>query len=177
MATFNDKNGKTWIVALDAPTIRAVRRECLVDLAGLDGAAYESLVNDPVLLVDALWVICREQALRDGVTDVQFGRALVGDAIEAATSAMLESIADFFPGTKKELLVAIAAKNAKLREIGVASALAKLNDPELEATIIASMEAEMDQAIRDQLKKPKNQSTPSTKPTSSPDSSESPPRE
>ncbi len=169
MASFKDKNGKEWILALDAPTIKAVRSACTVDLAGLDGAAYEALVNDAVLLVDVLWVICREQAQRDGVTDVQFGRALVGDAIEAATSAMLESIADFFQGKKKELLVAIAAKNAKLREIGVAVALAKLNDPELEKQIVAGMEAQMDQTILDQLTRFK-------KPTDSPDSSESPPK-
>lgn len=166
MATFRDSNGKEWVVCLDAPTIRAVRQECKLDLADLEGKAYGRMVDDPVLLVDVLWIICRRQAQEAGVTDEQFGRALIGDAIERATAAMLESIADFFPRDQRELLLATAAANAKIRHTGISRAMAKINDPDLESQIVAALEQRMSDEIRDVLQQLTRSSSATVSPAS-----------
>lgn len=63
MATFKDRNGKPWTIDLDAYLIRDVRKACDgLDLAALNGEAYDKLDADPVLLVDVLWILCASQA-------------------------------------------------------------------------------------------------------------------
>jgi hypothetical protein len=165
MPEFKDNNGKPWSIVLDAPTIFGVRRDTCdregckhkagdcagVDLAGPDGVAYESLAADPCLLVNVLWLLCKKQAAEAGVDEPQFASGLTGDAIDQATAAMLAGIADFFPPAKRALILAVIAKNNKMREMGMAKALAKIDDPDLEARAIAAVEAEMDVAIESAL--------------------------
>jgi hypothetical protein len=67
----------------------------LLDAAG--GKLIDSLTSDPVMLVDVLYALCKPDADAAGVSDVQFGEAMAGDAIDLATTAMLEELADFFP--------------------------------------------------------------------------------
>jgi hypothetical protein len=147
MAQFKDRAGSNWTIAIDAPTIRDIRSECQIDLAALDGKTFEKLADDPVLLVDVLWVLCREQAKTLSITSEQFGRLLVGDAIEAATDAMLAGIADFFPQRKSQLVTAMAAKASEIRGKGLELALSRINDPALSASLVNAMQANMDAEI------------------------------
>lgn len=152
MSVFKDKNDREWMVSLDGPTIRRVRTECDgIDLADGEGKSYDRLVNDPCLLVDVLWSLCRDQAIAAGISDIQFGSALVGDAIERATAAMLESIADFFPQRSRALLTTVAAKNSKVRQLAMEKALAKIEDPELEIQVMQAMDDRMDAEVRSVL--------------------------
>lgn len=167
MATFKDNAGREWEVALDAPTIRKIREaHDGLDLAGVDGAAYEKLADDPILLVDVLWTICRKQAQQAEVDDEAFGRALVGDAIDGAVQALLRAISDFFPHAKRAVILAVANKNQTLRDIGMQKALSRLNDPALEKQVADAMEAIMDAEVKAAL-------TRLSSVTSSPDLSES----
>ena len=50
--------------------------------------------------MDVLYVVCKRQADSAGVTDEQFGRAMAGDAVDAATKAFLEELADFTPSPR-----------------------------------------------------------------------------
>lgn len=146
--SFKDNAGREWLLKLDAPLIRAVRQDCDgLDLAGFDGKQFTRLSDDPCLLVDCLWVLCRKQAESRSISAEQFAESLVGDAIERATAAMLESIADFFPKSKRDHLCAVQEKNRRLQELGIAKALEKLNDPELERKVLAGIEAQMDEQI------------------------------
>ena len=152
MPAFKDTNGHEWLVKLDGPKIREVRQACNVDLGALDGSVFDRLDRDPVLLVDVLWVLCRGQA--NGITDVQFGEALVGDPIEAATKALVDAVTDFFPSRKRLLLRSLADKQAALVEKGTALALAKLNDPTLEDRLLAATEARMTRELEQLLTGP-----------------------
>ena len=152
MATFK-VDSREYQITLDAPTIRTVRTECHVDLADADGKAFDKLADDPCLLVDVLWVLCRKQAQTAGITDEQFGASLVGDAIERATEGLLAAIMDFFPKRRRELLAAMANKNAKIREQGTERAMAKINDPELEKKVLDALETRMDAIVQEQLEK------------------------
>lgn len=141
--------GKEWKVTLDAPTIREVRSECKVDFGKLDGSVFNQLDQDPVLLVDVLWVVCRSQS--NGMTDRQFGELLVGDAIGDATKALTDAWLDFFPAGKRLLLHSLSDKQAALTEKATALAMAKIDDPNLETRLLAGMEAKMTRELNDLL--------------------------
>lgn len=114
MPTF--KTGEQeWLVRLDAPTIAEVRERVGVDLADTTGQTFAKLQQDPVSLVNSLWVIVEKQALQRGVTDEQFGASLVGDPIEEATEALLNAIVDFFPRRKREILRAMLARQKRIQ--------------------------------------------------------------
>jgi len=107
MKTFADNTGRTWEVCVNVHTVKAVRAVLDVDLTqaiqigdtekNLNTSLIDRLTDDPILLVDVLYVICREQAERLNVSDVQFGESLAGQAIADATKALLDEIVDFFP--------------------------------------------------------------------------------
>lgn len=149
MATFKDSGNNEWLVSLDAPKIKAVRSALNgFDIVDPEGKAFDRMADDPCLLVDVLWILCRSQAPAKNISDEQFGALLIGEAIERATAAMLESIADFFQPSKRKLLQAVAEKNRRIREAGTERALAKINDPKLEQELLAAMDARMDAEVR-----------------------------
>src|SRR5690606_12027597 len=97
MPSFQTKD-REWILAIDAPLIEEVRAktcgvdgckhrpkkdaECeAVDLVSVDGQAMDTLGDDPVLLVQVLWTLCREQADRAGISPADFGKSLVGQSL------------------------------------------------------------------------------------------------
>lgn len=111
---FRDGRGREWAIAIDAPTIKAVRRDCEVDLASLDDGVFGRIGEDPVLLVDVLWCLVRGQ--HADVGDEDFGRALnSGEVIEAATKALAEAIVDFFPPRKRSLLRFLANRSETIQ--------------------------------------------------------------
>lgn len=112
MHTFRDSAGRTWTVAINVATVKRVRARAGVDLYALAGKpdALGEFLSDPVAICDTLYVLCQDEAERAGVTDEAFGQALYGDAIHAATEALLEDLCDFFPnpaqrGTLRKLIV------------------------------------------------------------------------
>ena len=171
MPTFKDANGKEWIVALDGPTIREVRKAVGVDLAATDGRAADQLYNDPVVLVDSLWIVCRSQANAAGITGEQFGRALVGDPIDSATDALIEAINDFFPKRRREAMKTLTARMKETREAGMEDALATLTDPELGQQIRGAMKVKAQTEIQKLL----SELTQSNSATKSPEQSGSGP--
>ena len=77
--------------------------------------------------MDVLYVACKDQADAAGVTDEQFGRAMGGDAIEAATAALLDDLVDFFPSQRRKLLGRALAKFAEFEAKAMKHANAKLD--------------------------------------------------
>lgn len=116
MPSFKDSNGREWMLRLDAPTIRAIRQSLDVNLASFDGPTFARLGSDPCLLVDVLWLMCREQAQPIGVTDEQFGRSLVADSLEAGSDALLEAIVDFSPSRRAKVLKEMIRKAGQIQE-------------------------------------------------------------
>ena len=102
MRTFTDNAGRTWTVALNVAAIKRVRDLAKVDLLDLAGGqVIEKLVVDPVTLCDVLFAVCKTQADLAQVTDIQFGEAMAGDAIELASKALIEELIQFFPNARE----------------------------------------------------------------------------
>lgn len=105
MRTFSDNAGRTWSLTINVDAIKRVRGLLNVDLMqAVDGQLLERLVTDPVLLCDIVYVLCKPEADSKSVTDEQFGQAMAGDAIDQATTALLEELVGFFPQAKREVL-------------------------------------------------------------------------
>lgn len=127
MRTFVDAENRSWSIAIDAPTIKRVRAEANgIDLMNVDGPLLEKIGTDPVLLVDLIWAVCRPQAEALSVTDEQFGRALVGDALERAADALMGGIEDFFPHGRRKVWAAAMAKGRQVQEKLEATALERI---------------------------------------------------
>lgn len=146
MPAFKDATGREWIIKLDAPTIRDVRESLKINMGAIDGAFFQDLDADPVLLVDLLWVLCRGQA--NGATDRQFGEAIFGEPLGHATKALADAWLDFFPERKRLLLRSLAEKQAVITDKAMALAMARVNDPTLEQKLLTAAEAEMDRKIQ-----------------------------
>lgn len=101
MKTFKDNADRSWTVAINVAAIKRVRDLTGVDLMEvLDGSLIEKLIRDPVLLCDVIYVVCRPEAEARSVSDEDFGRAMAGDAIEHATTALLDELVNFSPNPR-----------------------------------------------------------------------------
>ncbi len=148
MRQFTDTKDRVWEVELNVRQMKRVRDILGIDLvnviqAGKDGAVatdtLDRVANDPILLVDILWVLCEGQAKAAGVTDDDFGSSLAGDSIADATRAFLDELVDFFPGARR-LFLKKAVDLARKYETENAEILEKaLNSPEFEERLKTSL--------------------------------------
>jgi len=105
MKTFTDTRERRWEIDVTVGTIRRVKNLTDVDLTdALKGTLFQRLAGDVILLVDVLYAVVKPQCDAQGVTDEQFGEALGGDVLDAATKALLEGIVDFFPSERRAVL-------------------------------------------------------------------------
>lgn len=128
MHTFKDNKDRLWNVHLDiaaAKRIVGVTGEDILTLIDEDQEPKQSLLyrlqHQPILLCDMIFAICQPQADAQGITQDDFGGAMRGDAIDHATHAMLEEVADFTPNPRdraraKAVLTANDTANRKLRD-------------------------------------------------------------
>ena len=140
MKTFKDNADRTWTVTVNVDAIKRVRSLLSIDLMeAVEGKLIERLIGDPVLLCDVIYCVCKEDADAKGITDEEFGRAMAGDAIELATTALLEELVDFFPQGKRQLLRKALAKLETLQETMLAVVSERLDSPELDAELLAEL--------------------------------------
>ena len=136
MKTFKDNAGRSWTVSVNVAAIKRVKSLLDVNLMeAVEGDLLEKLSTDPVLLCDVVYAICKPEADAQGVTDEQFGQAMAGDAIEHATTALLEELIDFFPLAKRQVLHKALEKLRTVEAKAAAYAEAKLDDPALDKQI------------------------------------------
>jgi hypothetical protein len=83
MRTFNDNAARSWTVQINVDAIKRVRDLVKVNLLEVvEGKLIEQLVSDPILLCDVIYAVCKPEADAKSVTDVDFGKAMAGDAID-----------------------------------------------------------------------------------------------
>jgi len=101
MRAFKDNQGRQWSVEINVTAIKRVRGLTGEDLMQvIEGTLIEKLIRDPVLLCDVVYAICKPEADSRGVSDEEFGKAMAGDAIEAARTAVLEELVGFCPSPR-----------------------------------------------------------------------------
>lgn len=101
MRSFKDNEGRQWSVDINVAAIKRVRGLTGTDLMQvIEGTLIEKLIRDPVLLCDVVYALCKPDADTRSVSDEDFGKAMAGDAIEHATSAVLEELVGFCPSPR-----------------------------------------------------------------------------
>lgn len=154
MKPFKDTGGAEWAVEINVDTLKRLRGHGidLLEIVEEKSTLLQRLRSDPVLLVDTLYLVCKPQADGRNVTDEQFGRAMAGDAVDDATSALLEELADFFPSGRRKILRDILEKMKAVDEKATALAAARMQDPRVDAAI-EKMLSDRGAAIDSQLDK------------------------
>ena len=138
MKTFNDNAGRTWTVAVNVECIKRVKSLLDVNLLdAIEGKLIEQFVSDPILLCDVIYAVCKPEADTKNVSDEEFGRAMAGDAIDNATTALLEELVDFFPSGKRQVLAKALAKLKTFQTKAVETASKRLDDPKLDQQLEA----------------------------------------
>ena len=134
--TFKDSQGREWNLAVNVDAVKRARSLVNVDLLEVtDGKLLERIASDEVLMVDLVYVLVKPEADAKGVTDEEFGRAMAGDAIDAAYTAFMEELTSFFRNP---------ARRALLKK-----ALSKLN--ELEGRVLDRAEKRIDSGELDKV--------------------------
>ncbi len=101
MRSFKDNQGRQWSVDINVTAIKRVRGLTGEDLMQvIEGTLIEKLIRDPVLLCDVVYAICKPEADARSISDEEFGKAMAGDAIEAATMAVLDELVGFCPSPR-----------------------------------------------------------------------------
>lgn len=119
MKTFRDNAGRAWAVGINVAAVKRCRGLLGVDVYALVDDRFQGLgklLADPVGLVDVLYVLCKDEADKQGLTDEDFGRALGGDALGAAADAFTAELIDFFPDPRvRAALVKVVEAGRKVQ--------------------------------------------------------------
>lgn len=146
MARFTDAEGRDWSLTIDAPKIFAIRSEfdpefLKGDFESRDSNTYARLLSDPATLCGVIFVLCAEDRGKRGIEEREFYLGVMGDAIDAATAALLEAIKSFIPRRTREVLAAFAAAD-EAQQQAMRKAIAAM-PPDLAAKLSAKVEEEL----------------------------------
>jgi len=132
MEVFKDAEGREWCLRVTISTVKDVRSFCDLDLLDNSGEAIRSLGDDACKLADVLYVCCKEDAEKKGITDVQFGEGLRGEAIDTATEAFLKELINFFPKKKGQMMNKVLEKAKSLQDEAVTKIEERIENLSLE---------------------------------------------
>ena len=150
-AAWTDGEGRRWSTTITVGTLKRVQELVDVNLLDVfDGVLLNRLADDPVLLANTLYAVCKPQADQRNIDDLAFGELLVGDTIEAAAEALVRGLSLFFPQQRRTALASLWAKMSRARSAMLDMATAKLDSPQMDQAIQVEIEragAEMDRRL------------------------------
>ena len=97
LKSFVDNKGRTWPVQLNSAALRRVRRLLGIDILQLDWKGLGSLLGNMETVVNVLYCVCKPDADILGISDVDFGRALLIDPAWQGYLALMGAIAELCP--------------------------------------------------------------------------------
>jgi hypothetical protein len=149
--SWTDAHGRRWHAAITVSAIKRVKNLVGVDLLDVfDGQLLNRLADDPVLLANTLYAVCKPQADEEGVSDEAFGELLVGDTIEQAATALVQGLTGFFPQGKRAVLTRLWAATTKARTEATKVMTRRLDPVAVDQVIQTAMkqaENEIDQQL------------------------------
>lgn len=157
MASFKDRKGQDWKIELDAPTVEELRADHQINLVALDRDPLGPLRNDPMLLVTAVAVLCREQSADRGLSPVQFGK-LMPSPPDSMLDAIRDAVISFFPSGRsshiREVLSKFDQMASKTDEMAELKMQQVLSDPRLATKLKQKADLVIDQEIEKLLSAP-----------------------
>jgi len=142
MKTFTDTAGRTWTIALTidaAKRVKSLLDVNLLELEAGDPPLLTRLGTDVILLCDVIFALVKPQADATGVTDEEFGRALGGEAILAAQTALYEELVDFFRKLGRGDLAKAVDAQRRMIDLAVARIETRIDGMDLEAAVESTL--------------------------------------
>ena len=144
MKTFTDNAGRTWNIVLtinEVKRVKALLPDADLVAGAADGTLLQRLGSDLVFMCDVVYAVVKPQADAQKVSDEDFGRAMAGDCLEKAATALVEELVDFFPAARRRLLAKALAKLQSLRTTVTERAMVELDSPELDKKLQAQIDS------------------------------------
>ncbi len=111
MEYIHDENGRTWELKINVSQIKRVKAATktsedpggidLLDIANKE--MLSRVLGDPILFVDILYILCKDEADSENVTDEQFGEGFGGDRIYDAAESFMSEIINFTPNPRQRM--------------------------------------------------------------------------
>ncbi len=138
---FTDSNGRDWSISITISQVKKLRDRCDVDLVADNlGETLQQLGSDPVALCDCIYNLCEDQIEKAGLSPEQFGEALAGDSIDAATDAFLDALVEFTPKKKRAILRGVLNKLHQAEDRAISAAMTYLESNEFESELKSALE-------------------------------------
>ena len=112
--TFKDNQGRDWAIRLHGPVIKDIQETFGFKLTSLDADPINQLANDPVMLVDVLFLLCEAQAKERGMDSRAFGECL-DPGLDEPIAALTEALINFFPSGKRLAIRSALLANQKVQ--------------------------------------------------------------
>ncbi|MEO2045206.1 MAG: hypothetical protein ABGX16_01365 [Pirellulales bacterium] len=98
MAAFTDRKGNSWVIDVNTTSLKKLKTHGYdISETVEDGSIITRMMEDPIFLVDLIYVLCQDQAEKRSISDEQFGEMVGrGDIIGPATEALVEELTLFF---------------------------------------------------------------------------------
>jgi hypothetical protein len=149
---WKDREGRRWPTPISVTTIARVKEATGVNLLEIvEGKLLLRFLDDPLLLVDVLLVVCKPTADERSVSKDAFGDLFVGDVTVDAVQALVQGLLDFFPSDRREVIERLWKATERAQAEAVRMATDKLNSPLVEQAIteaIRKASDEIDQRLR-----------------------------
>lgn len=142
MSSFKTTDGRTFYVPVNYLTVKRVRDLCgvnVLDILG-PGEKLSSFLTDDVKLLEVVCAVVRPQLADIDWSDDKFFSVVDGEVIRAATEALIDEVANFFPEPRKGLVKKVIAR--------VRSAAAEMQRRQVAAAEAALSQADFDAALR-----------------------------
>jgi hypothetical protein len=131
---FEDDQKRRWDIPVNVNKIAQVNRSCDVLLTKVvddNMKLLARILEDPVLFVDILYVLCREQCQQREMEFDTFAEMFMGDLLEKASDAFMESLVNFFQRPKQRASLRKVLRDMKeaqgIYEDEMAEAVNKIN--------------------------------------------------
>lgn len=158
MASFKDKDGREWELQMDALAILRIRERSGDPqfMVIQDEKQLQELANrldaDPYLRCLVIYELCKSQRDKRDVGEEAFYSDVLGspEAIDAATSALVEVLVSFTPRRMRGLLKVFAEQDRQQQE-AIDKAVEKLSNPKLAEELMTSLERKIDEEVQTML--------------------------
>lgn len=146
--TFTDSKNQSWTLSLNAPLVRKIQQATGINLTDLKSDPFERLAMDPLTLADVIWILCETQAKDAGLSAEEF-LTQIAPNIDDAVAALEASVTNFFPASKRSLLLSLRSQNATMTENATTKAMETLttNKSQIEAAMAKRMQKELSQLL------------------------------
>ena len=112
ISTFATLSGRSFSVPVNYLTVKRVRELCGVNVLDILGPGEQlaGFLSDDVKLLEVLCAVVRPQLHELDMSDDEFFADINGETLRAATNALIDEVADFFPEPRKGLVKKVIAK-------------------------------------------------------------------